>query len=202
MSDSKDDENLIKLFENIKAAFKEVKPTNVPEFVVQFMFSHYPSHLVKAPELLNCDVNLAKDREIIRSFFVFYKLGSAVVNPILNAGYDTLDSLATLRPDKISEIERLNSLTFLPGHKVRLEAILSDISLRIKVFLNSINPESVGTDQYNQQMQPLVAPPVNMIPIQPQWQQYRPPQPYYTQPNFSGLPMWKDIPDQHSGHNH
>merc|ERR1712226_1319136 len=175
-------DELDKLFSNIKQACEEAAPENIPEFVVQFMFAHYPDHLVKAPDLVNCDVHLAKDREIIRAFFIFYKLGAAVVNPILNAGYDTLDSLATLRPEKIVDIERLNSLTFLPGHKVRLEAVLSDIPLRIKVFLASLNPPSLQPDGMN---------PVHPARMQPMNNHH-----HHQQPTMPSYPreMWRDIP--------
>jgi len=130
-------DKLEQLFEGIRVAFQDVQPTNVPEFVVQFMFTHYPEHLAQAPKLINCDVHLLRDRDVIRAFFVHNKLGAAVANPVLNAGYDTLDALALLRADAIAEIERLNDLVFLPGHRQRLEVLAGDMQMYIRAFLHS-----------------------------------------------------------------
>merc|ERR1711920_78933 len=78
------------------------------------------------------------------NFFKVHKISTAVAAHFTNAGYDTLDTLTTLSPDSLLDVEAFNNVKWLPGHKVRLQQIFSEISARVRAY---------------RQMYPSVAPP-------------------------------------------
>ena len=49
-----------------------------------------------------------------------------------NTGYDTLESISTLTNETLADIEAFNDVKWLPGHKVRLQQIFSDVVARVR----------------------------------------------------------------------
>ena len=68
------------------------------------------------------------------NFFKAHKISTAVAAHFTNAGYDTLDTLTTLSPDSLIDVEAFNNVKWLPGHKVRLQQIFSEISARVRAY--------------------------------------------------------------------
>merc|ERR1711920_671428 len=68
------------------------------------------------------------------NFFKVHKISTAVAAHFTNAGYDTLDTLTTLTPDALLDVEAFNNVKWLPGHKVRLQQIFSEISARVRAY--------------------------------------------------------------------
>lgn len=67
-------------------------------------------------------------------FFKAHKISTAVAAHFTNAGYDTLDTLTTLSPDSLVDVEAFNNVKWLPGHKVRLQQIFAEISARVRAY--------------------------------------------------------------------
>lgn len=67
-------------------------------------------------------------------FFRFYKLPTEVASHFTNAGFDTLETLCSLTSEALDDIMVFNQTTWLPGHRVRLNAIFGDIHNRVRQF--------------------------------------------------------------------
>eukprot|EP01068_Selenidium_serpulae_P005348 Selendium_serpulae@DN3986_c0_g1_i1.p1 len=122
---------LLKLMEREVA---EKQPSNVINFLVDFLCKHYPEHLGGFAAIWNGDPNLERDRLQVVEFFRFQKLPAEMATHFINAGFDTLETLCTLTSESLDDIERFNNTRWLPGHKVRLQQSFSDIAGRVRAY--------------------------------------------------------------------
>mmetsp|Transcript_66938 Transcript_66938/g.131936 ORF Transcript_66938/g.131936 Transcript_66938/m.131936 type:complete len:240 (+) Transcript_66938:68-787(+) len=122
------------LFARLTQEIEEHKPKNCIHFVVDFLCKHYPEHLHGFASIWQMDPDLEGERHEVVNFFKAHKISTAVAAHFANAGYDTLDTLTTLSPEGLVDIEAFNNVKWLPGHKVRLQQIFQEISARVRAF--------------------------------------------------------------------
>lgn len=122
------------LFARIQQEVEEKKPSNCIHFIVDFLCRHYPEHLHGFASIWQADPDLERERHEVVNFFKTHKISTAVAAHFTNAGFDTLDTLTTLNPDALVDVEAFNNVKWLPGHKVRLQQIFSEISARIRAY--------------------------------------------------------------------
>lgn len=122
------------LFARLSQEIEEQKPPNCVHFIVNFLCKHYPEHLHGFASIWNMDPDLERERHEVVNFFKSHKISTAVAAHFTNAGYDTLDTLTTLGVDQLVDVEAFNNVKWLPGHKVRLQQIFSEIPARIRAY--------------------------------------------------------------------
>lgn len=122
------------LFARLSQEIEETQPKNCIHFVVDFLCKHYPEHLHGFASIWNADPDLERERHEVVNFFKSHKISTAVAAHFTNAGYDTLDTLTTLSADQLVDVEAFNNVKWLPGHKVRLQQIFSEIPARIRAY--------------------------------------------------------------------
>lgn len=122
------------LFARLSQEIEEQKPPNCIHFIVNFLCKHYPEHLHGFASIWNMDPDLERERHEVVNFFKSHKISTAVAAHFTNAGYDTLDTLTTLSADQLVDVEAFNNVKWLPGHKVRLQQIFSEIPARVRAY--------------------------------------------------------------------
>jgi len=122
------------LFARMSQEIEEHKPKNCIHFIVDFLCKHYPEHLHGFASIWQMDPDLESERHEVVNFFKAHKISTAVAAHFTNAGYDTLDTLTTLSPDSLVDVEAFNNVKWLPGHKVRLQQIFGEISARVRAY--------------------------------------------------------------------
>merc|ERR1719203_888709 len=122
------------LFARLSQEIEEKKPPNCIHFIVGFLCQHYPEHLHGFASIWQMDPDLERERHEVVNFFKSHKISTAVAAHFTNAGYDTLDTLTTLSPDSLVDVECFNNVKWLPGHKVRLQQIFGEISARVRAY--------------------------------------------------------------------
>jgi hypothetical protein len=122
------------LFARLSQEIEEKKPPNCIHFIVGFLCQHYPEHLHGFASIWQMDPDLERERHEVVNFFKSHKISTAVAAHFTNAGYDTLDTLTTLSPDNLVDVEAFNNVKWLPGHKVRLQQIFSEIAARVRAY--------------------------------------------------------------------
>jgi len=122
------------LFARLSQEIEEKQPKNCIHFVVDFLCKHYPEHLHGFASIWQMDPDLENERHEVVNFFKAHKISTAVAAHFTNAGYDTLDTLTTLSPDSLVDVEAFNNVKWLPGHKVRLQQIFGEISARVRAY--------------------------------------------------------------------
>lgn len=122
------------LFARLSQEIEENKPKNCIHFIVDFLCKHYPEHLHGFASIWQMDPDLERERHEVVNFFKAHKISTAVAAHFTNAGYDTLDTLTTLSPDSLVDVEAFNNVKWLPGHKVRLQQIFGEISARVRAY--------------------------------------------------------------------
>eukprot|EP00392_Amoebophrya_sp_AT5.2_P006286 g6297.t1 len=104
----------------------------------------------------NSDPELEKERQEVVLFFKHHKISTQISAHFTNAGYDTLETVATLTTDTLVDIETFNSVKWLPGHKVRLQQVFSDIGERVREFRQRQPP--YGYQQSSYMASPMASP--------------------------------------------
>lgn len=122
------------LFARLTQEIEEKSPANVIFFIVDFLCKHYPRHLAGFASIWNGDPDLERDRLQVVEFFRFQKLPTEIASQFTNAGFDTLETLCTITPEALDDIERFNQARWLPGHRVRLQQTFTDVCSRVRAF--------------------------------------------------------------------
>jgi len=145
------------LFARLQQEIDREKPPNCIHFIVGFLCKHYPEHLRGFASIWQADPDLERERHEVVNFFKSHKISTAVAAHFTNAGFDTLDTLTTLNPDALVDVEAFNNVKWLPGHKVRLQQIFSEISARVRAYKQQQPQGIVGS---------YVSGPVTTLPAQ------------------------------------
>eukprot|EP00413_Alexandrium_margalefii_P046927 CAMPEP_0204581482 /NCGR_PEP_ID=MMETSP0661-20131031/44668_1 /ASSEMBLY_ACC=CAM_ASM_000606 /TAXON_ID=109239 /ORGANISM="Alexandrium margalefi, Strain AMGDE01CS-322" /LENGTH=235 /DNA_ID=CAMNT_0051590675 /DNA_START=4 /DNA_END=708 /DNA_ORIENTATION=- len=132
------------LFARLSQEIEENKPKNCIHFIVDFLCKHYPEHLHGFASIWQMDPDLERERHEVVNFFKAHKISTAVAAHFTNAGYDTLDTLTTLSPDSLLDVEAFNNVKWLPGHKVRLQQIFGEISARVRAYRQQQQANAAG----------------------------------------------------------
>lgn len=126
--------NVQQLLARLAQEIDEREPSNVIHFIVDFLCKHYPEHLHGFEVIWNGDPDLEQDRILVVEFFKSQKLPLEVSAHFINAGFDTLETLCTLSTNSLDDVEKFNSVRWLPGHKVRLQQTFNDITNKVRLF--------------------------------------------------------------------
>lgn len=126
--------NVQQLLARLAQEIDEREPSNVIHFIVDFLCKHYPEHLHGFEVIWNGDPDLEQDRILVVEFFKSQKLPLEVSAHFINAGFDTLETLCTLSTNALEDVEKFNSVRWLPGHKVRLQQTFNDITNKVRMF--------------------------------------------------------------------
>jgi hypothetical protein len=149
------------LFARIQQEIDREKPPNCIHFIVGFLCKHYPEHLHGFASIWQSDPDLERERFEVVNFFKSHKISTAVAAHFTNAGFDTLDTLTTLNPDALVDVEAFNNVKWLPGHKVRLQQIFSEISARVRAY----KQQNMGTSYVSKGPVQTIGPAIAMPPI-------------------------------------
>ncbi|KAF8819427.1 hypothetical protein IE077_001048 [Cardiosporidium cionae] len=122
------------LFTRITQEIESNNPSNIISFIVGFLCKHYHEHLPGFSSIFNADPDLEFERLAVVEFFRAQKMPVDVAAHFTSAGFDTLETLSTVNTETLDDIERFNQTNWLPGHKVRLQQVFSDIAGRIKSY--------------------------------------------------------------------
>ncbi|KAH0471853.1 MAG: uncharacterized protein KVP18_002469 [Porospora cf. gigantea A] len=125
---------LEQLFARLRQEVAEKQPANQVFFLVDFLCRHYPQHLHGFAQIWNAGPFLERDRMQVVEFFNYCKIPPEMAAHFTAAGFDTLETLCTLSVESLDEVERFNDTTWLPGHKVRLQQVFSDIAGRVRAY--------------------------------------------------------------------
>mmetsp|Transcript_74106 Transcript_74106/g.167913 ORF Transcript_74106/g.167913 Transcript_74106/m.167913 type:complete len:285 (-) Transcript_74106:113-967(-) len=147
---------IAQLFARLSQEIEEHKPKNCIHFMVDFLCRHYPEHLHGFASIWQMDPDLERERHEVVNFFKAHKISTAVAAHFTNAGYDTLDTLTTLSPESLLDVEAFNNVKWLPGHKVRLQQIFGEISARVRAYRQQLG--TTGAQQYGSSAAPYGAP--------------------------------------------
>lgn len=128
------------LLARLTEEIEDTKPPNVIHFVVDFLCNHYPEHLHGFSSIWSADPELEKERQDVCRFFRNHKISTQIAAHFTNAGYDTIETIATLTPDTLVHIEAFNNVHWLPGHKVRLQQLFADIGAKVREFKQQHQP--------------------------------------------------------------
>jgi len=139
---------------------EDANPPNVIHFVVDFLCKNYPEHLHGFASIWNADPDLERERQEVCRFFKQHKISTQIAAHFTNAGYDTLETLATLHTENLADIEAFNNVKWLPGHKVRLQHVFADIDQYVRAHRAGIPGGAVmyGGNAYGAAALPLGTP--------------------------------------------
>ncbi|KAF4662767.1 hypothetical protein FOL47_006060 [Perkinsus chesapeaki] len=125
-----------KLFSRLEKEIEKEKPDNTIHFIVDMLCRSYPEHLNGFASLWNSDQHVQRERNDVVNFFRSNKISAQIAAHFINAGYDTVETLETLTPESLQDIEAFNDAKWLPGHKVRLIQLFTDIHDRVQQYKN------------------------------------------------------------------
>ncbi|KAF4736776.1 hypothetical protein FOZ63_018324, partial [Perkinsus olseni] len=80
------------------------------------------------------DPDVQREKIDVVNFFRVNKMSAQIAAHFINAGYDTVETLESLTPGDLQDIETFNDAKWLPGHKVRLVQLFSDIQDRVRQY--------------------------------------------------------------------
>ncbi|SBT76271.1 conserved Plasmodium protein, unknown function [Plasmodium ovale] len=94
------------------------------------------------------DAELEKEKKLVIEFFKSQKLTTEIARHFINVGFDSvnqkekkkrppfvvMESLLYVNPHILDDVEKFNKVNWLPGHKIRLQQMFSDIEENVKKF--------------------------------------------------------------------
>merc|ERR1719331_2619360 len=153
------------LFARMSQEIEDAHPPNVIHFIVDFLCKNYPEHLHGFASIWNADPDLERERQEVCRFFKHHKISTQIAAHFTNAGYDTLETLATLHTENLADIEAFNNVKWLPGHKVRLQHLFADIERFVQQHRAGLGYAGMPGQPVmipGQQMAPMSMPPMSM----------------------------------------
>lgn len=131
-----------KLLDCLSQEIEKQKPKNVIHFMVDFLCRNYGSHLKGFAHIWNVDIELEKEKKLVVEFFKSQKLTSEIAKHFINVGFDSMESLLYLNAHILDDIEQFNQAHWLPGHKIRLQQMFSNIDDNVKQFYKEYEREN------------------------------------------------------------
>ncbi|SBS84826.1 conserved Plasmodium protein, unknown function [Plasmodium ovale curtisi] len=123
-----------KLLDCLSHEIEQQQPKNVIHFMVDFLCKNYASHLRGFAHVWDVDAELEKEKKLVIEFFKSQKLTTEIARHFINVGFDSMESLLYVNPHILDDVEKFNKVNWLPGHKIRLQQMFSDIEENIKKF--------------------------------------------------------------------
>ncbi|SPJ11663.1 conserved Plasmodium protein, unknown function [Plasmodium sp. DRC-Itaito] len=108
---------------------------NIYILVMNFLCKNFPSYIGLFAHLwFECKILLA-EKLIIVEFFRQIKISSEIIYHFFNCGYDSFETLLSITPHDLINIQNFNNVTWIPGHSFRLKMIFSNIKDYFKIFI-------------------------------------------------------------------
>ncbi|KAF4705265.1 hypothetical protein FOZ62_028252 [Perkinsus olseni] len=123
-----------KLFARMERQIEISKPANTIHYIVDMLCRYYPEHLHGFATIWSMDPDVQREKIDVVNFFRVNKMSAQIAAHFINAGYDTVETLESLTPGDLQDIETFNDAKWLPGHKVRLVQLFSDIQDRVRQY--------------------------------------------------------------------
>ncbi|KAF4667384.1 hypothetical protein FOL46_002571 [Perkinsus olseni] len=123
-----------KLFARMERQIEISKPANTIHYIVDMLCRYYPEHLHGFASIWSMDPDVQREKIDVVNFFRVNKMSAQIAAHFINAGYDTVETLESLTPGDLQDIEAFNDAKWLPGHKVRLVQLFSDIQDRVRQY--------------------------------------------------------------------
>ncbi|KAF4695549.1 diacylglycerol O-acyltransferase 1 [Perkinsus olseni] len=123
-----------KLFTRMERQIEISKPANTIHYIVDMLCRYYPEHLHGFATIWSMDPDVQREKIDVVNFFRVNKMSAQIAAHFINAGYDTVETLESLTPGDLQDIEAFNDAKWLPGHKVRLVQLFSDIQDRVRQY--------------------------------------------------------------------
>ncbi|KAF4689289.1 hypothetical protein FOZ60_001766 [Perkinsus olseni] len=123
-----------KLFARMERQIEISKPANTIHYIVDMLCRYYPEHLHGFATIWSMDPDVQREKIDVVNFFRVNKMSAQIAAHFINAGYDTVETLESLTPGDLQDIEAFNDAKWLPGHKVRLVQLFSDIQDRVRQY--------------------------------------------------------------------
>ncbi|EUD67899.1 hypothetical protein C922_01511 [Plasmodium inui San Antonio 1] len=132
-----------KLFHCLSREIEKQQPKNVIHFMVDFLCKNYGSHLRGFAHVWDVDLELEKEKKLVIEFFKSQKLTTEIAKHFINVGFDSMESLLYLNAHVLDDIEKFNNVNWLPGHKIRLQQMFSNIQENIKTFYAEYDKDDI-----------------------------------------------------------
>ncbi|ETW55009.1 hypothetical protein PFUGPA_02832 [Plasmodium falciparum Palo Alto/Uganda] len=94
-------------------------------------------------------IELEKEKKLVIEFFKSQKLTTEIAKHFINVGFDSMESLLYLNVHILDDIEKFNKVNWLPGHKIRLQQMFSNIDENVKKFYMEYEEGAKNNMDYN-----------------------------------------------------
>ncbi|EWC76893.1 hypothetical protein C923_02444 [Plasmodium falciparum UGT5.1] len=138
-----------KLLNCLSEEIEKQQPKNVIHFMVDFLCKNYGSHLRGFAHVWDVDIELEKEKKLVIEFFKSQKLTTEIAKHFINVGFDSMESLLYLNVHILDDIEKFNKVNWLPGHKIRLQQMFSNIDENVKKFYMEYEEGAKNNMDYN-----------------------------------------------------
>ncbi|SBS94421.1 conserved Plasmodium protein, unknown function, partial [Plasmodium malariae] len=114
------------------------QPENVIHFMVDFLCKNYASHLKGFAHVWDVDLELEKEKKLVIEFFKSQKLTTEIAKHFIN-----MESIVHLNAHILDDVEKFNKVKWLPGHKIRLQQMFSNIEENVKRFFAEYENDNI-----------------------------------------------------------
>ncbi|GAB69293.1 hypothetical protein PCYB_147210 [Plasmodium cynomolgi strain B] len=122
-------------FKILSNAMEKNNKSNIYISLMNILCKNFPSYIgLFAHMWLQCKVLLA-EKLILIEFFRQLKINSEIINHFFNYGYDSFETILSITPQELTNIQEFNKVTWLPGHTFRLKMIFSQIEKYFNLFI-------------------------------------------------------------------
>ncbi|ANQ11188.1 Uncharacterized protein PCOAH_00051950 [Plasmodium coatneyi] len=122
-------------FKILSNAMEKNNKSNIYISLMNILCKNFPSYIGLFAHLwFQCKVLLA-EKLILIEFFRQLKINSEIINHFFNYGYDSFETILSITPQDLKNIQEFNKVTWLPGHTFRLKMIFSQIEKYFKLFI-------------------------------------------------------------------
>ncbi|EER03990.1 conserved hypothetical protein [Perkinsus marinus ATCC 50983] len=116
-----------KLFHRLERQIEMTKPANTIHYIVDMLCHYYPEHLRGFAAIWSMDPDVQREKIDVANFFRVNKMSAEIAAHFISAGYDTVETLESLTPGDLQDIEAFSKAKWLPGHKVTIRLRISPL---------------------------------------------------------------------------
>ncbi|EDL44274.1 hypothetical protein PVIIG_01529 [Plasmodium vivax India VII] len=122
-------------FKILSNAMEKNNKSNIYISLMDILCKNFPSYIGLFAHLwFQCKVLLA-EKLILIEFFRQLKINSEIINHFFNYGYDSFETILSITPQDLANVQEFNKVTWLPGHTFRLKMIFSQIEKYFNLFI-------------------------------------------------------------------
>ncbi|KJP87607.1 hypothetical protein AK88_02775 [Plasmodium fragile] len=122
-------------FKILSNAIEKNNTSNIYISLMNILCKNFPSYIGLFAHLwFQCKVLLA-EKLILIEFFRQLKINSEIINHFFNYGCDAFETILSITPQELTNIQEFNKVTWLPGHTFRLKMIFSQVDKYFNLFM-------------------------------------------------------------------